>query len=130
MSGAVRCAERWDAELEKCVLLCANCHRERHAADVAETTSGTEIHPVVKWRRKLKQRAVLESGGRCERCGYSKLTAALEFHHREPRTKEFSIAHDGLTRSWSRVKKELRKCALLCANCHREEHSADPSGQA
>jgi hypothetical protein len=127
MSGAVREPKSWQAELEKCLLLCANCHRERHAAHVLARGIGREVHPVVKWRRALKQRAVRELGGRCERCGYSRVTAVLEFHHRDRRTKEFSIAHDGIPRSWERVKNELQKCALLCANCHRETHGESPT---
>lgn len=26
----------------------------------------------------------------------------------------------GYTRSWKKVKSELNKCGLVCANCHRE----------
>jgi hypothetical protein len=28
----------------------------------------------------------------------------------------------GLCRSWDKVKIEIEKCELLCANCHREQH--------
>jgi hypothetical protein len=48
---------------------------------------------------------------------------ALEFHHLDPKAKEFAISHDGITRSWSKIQAELAKCVLLCANCHRETHT-------
>jgi len=60
-------------------------------------------------------------GGKCKKCGYSKCIAALEFHHRNKSRKEFRInAVRSLT---AKVKRELDKCDLLCANCHREEHN-------
>ena len=30
-------------------------------------------------------------GGKCERCGYDKNIAALEFHHLDPSTKSFQL---------------------------------------
>jgi len=56
-------------------------------------------------------------------CGYNKCLEALEFHHRNPSEKEFNVSSKGHSRSWERVKKEIEKCDLLCANCHREIHA-------
>ena len=72
--------------------------------------------------RKLKQLAVQYKGDKCIKCGYDKCLSALEFHHRDPSQKDFSISKvkwGGLT---DEVKQELDKCDLLCANCHRETH--------
>lgn len=74
-------------------------------------------------RKKLKRMVVEYLGGSCIRCGYNKYVGALEAHHRDPSTKEFSLSLGGLTRSWDRIKAEADKCDLLCANCHRELHA-------
>jgi hypothetical protein len=71
-------------------------------------------------RRRLKQIVVAEAGGCCALCGYDRSSAALQFHHLDPSTKQFEIAGRGFTRSLERVRDEVRKCVLLCANCHAE----------
>lgn len=60
-------------------------------------------------------------GDACQRCGYSKCAAALEFHHRDPTEKEFGIGAP-LGKSYAALAEEMKKCDLLCANCHREIH--------
>lgn len=75
---------------------------------------------VTRWRRRLKARLVAEAGGACAICGYSRSTAALQFHHLDPGAKAFSLSQEGVTRSLSRARAEAAKCALLCANCHAE----------
>jgi len=77
---------------------------------------------VQKRRDKLKILAVQYKGGKCEHCGYSKCVGALHFHHLDPKEKDFGIASKGYTRSWEKVKIELDKCILVCANCHSEIH--------
>jgi predicted HNH restriction endonuclease len=75
--------------------------------------------------RLFKQKCVEYKGGKCERCGYDKYNGALDFHHIEPDKKDFTIAN---IRSYSfddKVKKELDKCILICANCHREIHNEE-----
>ena len=71
---------------------------------------------------KRKIEAIKYKGGHCINCGYSKYYGALEFHHRNPDEKEVDWAKLRLT-SWEKIKLELDKCDLLCANCHREIHS-------
>jgi len=77
---------------------------------------------VAKRRLILRRQAIAYRGGQCAICGYKKSLQALEFHHLDSGQKDFGISAKGYTRSWDRVKKELDKCVLLCANCHREIH--------
>jgi hypothetical protein len=58
----------------------------------------------------------------CQQCGENH-PATLVFHHRNQLEKEFSIAeavHDG----WSvaRIQQEIKKCDVLCTNCHKRIH--------
>jgi len=78
---------------------------------------------VTRHRNKKKLWCVDYLGGRCTKCGYDKCIAALEFHHRNPSEKEFGFAVQQ-KRSYKRLAKELDKCDLLCANCHREVHGS------
>jgi hypothetical protein len=78
---------------------------------------------VIKRRKRIRDMAVAYKGGQCLLCHYKRCPAALEFHHPDPSTKDFSISADGSTRSWKRVKQEIEKCVLICANCHREIHA-------
>lgn len=68
-----------------------------------------------------KLRAIEYLGGKCQSCGYDKYYGALEFHHKDPTTKEMSWTKLRC-RPWEKQKAELDKCELLCANCHREAH--------
>ncbi len=72
-------------------------------------------------QRDTKKLAVDYKGGKCIKCGYNKCMAALEFHHIDSNTKDkdYFNSRGGLTED---LKKELDKCILICANCHREEH--------
>jgi len=81
------------------------------------------IAAVYKRRKKVRQMAVEYKGGKCQICGYDRCIEALEFHHTNSSGKDFSISEKGYTRSWDRVREELDKCMLLCANCHREFHA-------
>lgn len=73
-------------------------------------------------RIKLKEKAREYLGGKCCICGYSKCSRALSFHHKDRATKSFGITNSYM-RSWLDLKKELKKCILVCANCHMEIES-------
>ncbi len=71
-----------------------------------------------------KQRLVLQFGGQCSRCGYSKNTAALAFHHLNPKEKSFQLDLRALSnRRQTRIDDEAAKCILVCNNCHAEIHN-------
>lgn len=74
-------------------------------------------------RQIIKQWALEYKGNKCERCGYSKCSQALDFHHKNPNEKDFSLSDRDIILNWSEIKQEIDKCELLCANCHREEHA-------
>lgn len=82
------------------------------------------LNAATKRRRKeIKKKAIEYKGGKCQLCGYDKYEGAMDFHHLDPNKKDFAISAKGITRAWEKVKEELDKCVLLCANCHRETHA-------
>lgn len=86
-----------------------------------EEIKNRNYNKVKSRRQKLKKQAVEYMGSKCQICGYDKCVWAFDFHHKNPNEKEFEIARY-LTLSWEKIKVELEKCLMLCANCHRELH--------
>jgi hypothetical protein len=80
---------------------------------------GYLIEAVNKKRKVVKLWSIKYLGGKCAVCGYDRCPVALDFHHIRGK-KEFSVGDIGYSRSWKKLKQELDKCVLLCANCHRE----------
>jgi len=71
---------------------------------------------IKNWYKELKRNL------KCETCGESH-PATLDFHHKNSKEKESQIPY--LVRggySIERIKKEVNKCKILCANCHRKTH--------
>lgn len=62
----------------------------------------------------------------CLDCGYSD-PRALQFHHISD--KDGNVA-DAIRRAWGleKLKKEIAKCVVLCANCHQIRHFNERSG--
>jgi hypothetical protein len=58
----------------------------------------------------------------CQACGYNKCSACLDFHHREPEHKLIRITASHWNCKTESIKTELKKCDLLCKNCHYEAH--------
>lgn len=58
----------------------------------------------------------------CFECSGESTRMNLEFHHKNPKEKDFKIG-SGNTMSWRDYKKEALKCILVCSNCHKEIHS-------
>lgn len=75
---------------------------------------------------KRKLELVNYKGGKCEKCGYNKNIAALQFHHINPEEKEIKLDVRRLSATnIDTLYREVDKCMLLCANCHAETHHQD-----
>ena len=104
-------------EIDKCELLCQNCHRELH------------YNEKVNENRRLNKLIYLEYGGcKCIKCNYDKCPASLTFHHKNSKEKDFWIGClsgkiSSIEDLNDKIKKEIDKCDVLCANCHVLEHS-------
>ena len=73
-------------------------------------------------RKEIKQWiAEFKSGKSCARCPEAD-PVCLDFHHRRNKTVEIASVHR-LGWSRKRLMKEIAKCEILCANCHRKEHA-------
>lgn len=75
---------------------------------------------VISWRKRTKQKMIKAFGDKCCVCSHTYPPEVFEFHHLNPKNKEFSL---GKIRSnyftWERIVNELRKCVMVCSNCHR-----------
>lgn len=67
-----------------------------------------------------KIKAINYLGGKCEECGETNIFM-LEFHHKNKFEKENTIWEIQDNR-WSTIEKELKKCKILCGNCHNKLH--------
>jgi hypothetical protein len=113
------------------VKLCKRCglskgsnefYRRRNGEDLSSYCKECSKSQTTERQRNLKFKAIEYLGGKCHKCGYDKCPAALEFHHTDATEKDFEISKVNTTAWSSAITKELDKCILLCANCHREEH--------
>jgi len=77
-----------------------------------------------RWRIKTKKRMISILGGKCCICGYSRCRNSLTFHHINPKEKTETIGRLlSKIRPWKRIVEELKKCVLVCTNCHAEIHA-------
>ena len=57
----------------------------------------------------------------CTKCGFNH-PAALDFHHEDPSEKEYAISKLISNKRFKTAVEEVKKCIVLCANCHRIHH--------
>ena len=73
-------------------------------------------------RQAFKREGVRLLGGKCFHCGIEGHQAIFDFHHKNPNEKEFGLSSEGHIRSLEKYLLELKKCVLLCKNCHALYH--------
>lgn len=80
------------------------------------------MNKISQFRHRRKNNLIKVCGNKCCLCGYCKTNSALEFHHLIPEEKSYSIAANGTCHDLEKDLAEIKKCILVCANCHREIH--------
>lgn len=78
-------------------------------------------HFKIARQQTIKDALVDALGGCCSSCGGIFPSAVYDFHHTGAKDADPSalIANGSI----ERIAKELERCVLLCANCHRIEHA-------
>ncbi len=74
----------------------------------------------VRYRAEIKEYVrKLKEGGPCADCGVSYPYYVMDFDHLDMFTKEKDINFLSNTGRIGAVKREIEKCEIVCANCHR-----------
>ena len=110
----VSTAHSWaivEAEIAKCELVCANCHRLR-------TYHGVKCKQGRRVRHHISILNEIKTSWPCLDCGGHFKPSQMDFDHFDTTNKTANISL--LVGKPSQVlTEELRKCHLVCANCHR-----------
>ena len=77
---------------------------------------------VTRCKKQRKLDFVMLFGGQCSICGYNRCPDALEFHHINPKSKLMNPSRAIYRLDYDSALGELKKCILLCSNCHKELH--------
>jgi len=119
--------EEIKTELDKCILVCKNCHGEIHDGlhdqfkILNVKVRSNYANRIYYYRKQFKHNLVQYAGGYCAICTYKKSYRCLSFHHLNKSTKTFEI-NEATQKTLEEIAVELDKCILLCLNCHSEVH--------
>lgn len=69
-------------------------------------------------RRTARSYVLEQKNAPCTDCGVKYPFYIMDFDHRNPGEKRITISRSMC--SLAKLKEELEKCDLVCANCHRE----------
>ena len=113
--------------------ICSKCGRElpidqfnwRNKAKGTQRADCKECHSgymKIKYQEKKDIVQNLKAETKCAKCGDSR-GYVLDYHHINPEEKENNVSRmTSNNYQLNKVYEEIKKCVVLCANCHREFH--------
>lgn len=107
--------------------ICKHCKKQFNISKSKQNKKNTSNRSICgscsvskrRWKSKIELIELL--GGKCNKCGFTGHPGAFHFHHKNPKEKLYEINANKLLTT-DRFE-EIKKCDLLCANCHCIEHS-------
>lgn len=98
---------------------CKDCNREIRAPHYKASRKSRSEQENKKNRDRKK--TLVEMFHRiCHDCGGVFPDCVYDFHHKEPSQKDFKISYFRVLDD--RLFSELKKCIMVCSNCHRIRH--------
>jgi hypothetical protein len=119
---------------------CTKCGEDKELEEFQQYKRGKKAGEYHSWckpcfkkpqlarRQQKKEKAIEYLGGKCNRCGKKFHHCIYEFHHLDPKKKDVNVSKL-LNHSWETIKKEVDKCELLCASCHKIRHHETKTGE-
>mgnify|MGYP003441980246 CR=1 FL=1 len=100
---------------------CDECREANRLAQQQWRAANPDKGAAAAKRRYAKVRAVVDELKTlpCTDCGHTYPPECMDFDHIDD-NKEMSVGH-AVSKNWSidRILREIKKCELVCANCHR-----------
>ncbi len=99
------------------IYLCGECKKETHKKFYSDHKERRN-EDTMKRMKKHKEFVEDLKKNPCEDCGNVFPTCCMDFDHVDPTTKVKNISRM-LGSSKDKILEEIKKCQLVCANCHR-----------
>lgn len=97
--------------------------KDSYCKDCISVKSKKYFHSRNEKRTLVKAKYVSLLGNKCSVCGAENLPiACYQFHHNDPAVKEYQISNF-LSGYKKDIEREIKKCSLVCANCHQVIHA-------
>ena len=123
------------AEIEKCDIVCANCHAARTykwLLTQERPLFGTSRR-IEEMRRRWREHAELLEQLRdvpCADCGLAFPSYVMQFDHRDSSQKNYTVTRMIGRAGRQKIVEEAAKCDIVCANCHRKRTYRRRTGNA
>ena len=102
---------------------CRECYNSYNKTYYNSGENQKQKDRVRAYKKDLRVRyQAWKSTQQCSVCGENAVEC-LDLHHIDPSTKEGELSSLTVFGSWDKILKEINKCTVLCANCHRKVHS-------
>lgn len=101
--------------------ICRVCERLSKKKHYDKNSEQYRARTAADKRKRAEKFAQWKQQCSCEVC-HEDETVCLDFHHLDPTEKDFEVSAAMCDYSWERLMEEVKKCIVLCSNCHRKVH--------